>query len=246
VLHFDDESTWVDTGRPIGEYNAVVLAQFTSEAVDAQIESVLAHFRRQSRPFTWHVGPTSEPPNLTDRLPAHGLVLDDDEPGMAVELDRVQAPATAPPGLTIETVRDERGLRDWVDVWLFPLPVEVRHELFDPLAARGLGDEFPWRFYVGRLDGRPVAISQLFVGQGVAAVHYVVTIPEARRRGIGAAMTMRVLEEARALGYRVAVLTASPHGIGIYRRLGFNEFCRIRRYVWEPDREMLADENPSK
>jgi len=63
----------------------------------------------------------------------------------------------------------------------------------------------------------------------------VVTLPEVRRRGIGAAMTLRVLHEARAIGYRVAVLTASPDGIGVYRRIGFREYCLFRRYEWGPD-----------
>jgi len=37
----------------------------------------------------------------------------------------------------------------------------------------------------------------------------------------------------QALGCRLAVLTASDEGIGIYRRLGFREYCRFRRYEWE-------------
>lgn len=60
-------------------------------------------------------------------------------------------------------------------------------------------------------------------------MHYVVTLPEVRRRGIGASMTLRVLREARAMGYRVAVLTTSPDGIGIYRRIGFRAYCWFRR-----------------
>lgn len=47
-------------------------------------------------------------------------------------------------------------------------------------------------------------------------------------------MTLRVLRDARALGYRVAVLTASPSGIGVYRSLGFREYCLFSRYEWEP------------
>jgi hypothetical protein len=36
------------------------------------------------------------------------------------------------------------------------------------------------------------------------------------------------------MGYHVAVLTASSDGIGIYRRIGFREYCWFRRYDWEP------------
>jgi ribosomal protein S18 acetylase RimI-like enzyme len=68
-----------------------------------------------------------------------------------------------------------------------------------------------------------------------ATVHYVVTLPEYRRRGIGAVMTEFALREARAAGCRSAVLTASALGAGVYRRLGFRETGLVSTYVWSPD-----------
>ena len=233
VLHDDARLTWVDSGGPLALFNSVVHADLGPEAVDAEIEAVLAHFRRHDRPFTWQIGPTTRPADLGRSLLAHGLTFNEDEPGMAVTLDRVRADADAPPGLTIETVRDEPGLEAWVDVWLFPLPGEVRPLFVDALRERGLADDLPWRLYLGRLDGEPVAISELFEDEGVVGVQHVVTLPAARRRGIGTAMTLRVLHDARAMGCRVGALTASPEGIGIYRRIGFREYCRFRRYEWE-------------
>ena len=108
------------------------------------------------------------------------------------------------------------------------------------MRRRGLGTDLPWRYYVGRMGSAPVASAELFVAERVAAVHHVVTVPEARRRGIGSAMTLRLLHDARALGYRVGVLTASPSGIGSYRRFGFREYCEFRRFEWEP-RQGTAD-----
>ncbi len=116
----------------------------------------------------------------------------------------------------------------------FPVPDSARRLDLDALRRRGLGGDLPWRYYVGRLGGAPVATAELFVGEGVAAVHHLVTLSEVRRRGIGSAMTRRLLGDARALGYRVGVLTASPSGIGNYRRIGFREYCEVRRFEWEP------------
>lgn len=235
LLHDDRHSTWLDSGRPDTTLNSVVLARFTPGEVDAQVEAVLAHFRAQSRPLTWHIGPSTAPPNLADVLLAHGLTHYEDEPGMAVEIDAVREDSAAPADLAIETARDERGLAEWISIWLFPAPEADRRAALDALRHRGLGDALPWRYYVGRIGGRPVACAQLCAGAGVAGVQYVVTLPELRRRGIGAAMTLHVLREARALGYRVGVLTSSPDGIGIYRRIGFRGYCWFRRYDWDPD-----------
>ncbi len=77
----------------------------------------------------------------------------------------------------------------------------------------------------------PVAAAALFDGAGVAGVYNVVTVPEARRRGIGRAVTNAVLDEAVARGHTLAVLGASDLGLPVYRRLGFREVSRLRSYA---------------
>ncbi len=208
----------------------MVYADLSPDTVDRQIEAVLSHFGRHGRPFTWHNGPTTRPADLDRFLLAHGMTHSENEPGMAVDLDRMRDDFAFPPELTIEEVTDDSGLEAWVGVWLFGAPHDVRRRYLDARRERGLGDDLPWRYYLGRLEGKPAATSELFVDEGVAGVQYVVTLPELRRRGIGTAMTLRVLREARVMGYRVAVLTASPEGIGSYRRIGFREYCWFRRY----------------
>lgn len=47
-------------------------------------------------------------------------------------------------------------------------------------------------------------------------------------------MTHQALRDARRMEFQVGVLTASPDGIGSYRRIGFREYCWFHRYAWEP------------
>jgi ribosomal protein S18 acetylase RimI-like enzyme len=84
--------------------------------------------------------------------------------------------------------------------------------------------------WVGSLDGRVVASSGMMLAGGVAGIYNVATAPDARRRGIGAALTAAAVAEGRERGYEVAVLGASELGYGVYARMGFREVCRDR--VW--------------
>ena len=58
------------------------------------------------------------------------------------------------------------------------------------------------------------------------------TIPEARRQGIGMALTLAPLREAHAMGYRISVLHPSDMGRGVYRRLGFEDYGNLSHGLW--------------
>jgi ribosomal protein S18 acetylase RimI-like enzyme len=96
----------------------------------------------------------------------------------------------------------------------------------------GLRFDIPLSNYVGYLSGQPVATSELFLGAGVAGIYWVSTLPEARRKGIGLAITQAPLLQAREMGYRLGILHSSDQGMGTYRQLGFVEKCRMGHYVW--------------
>ncbi len=106
--------------------------------------------------------------------------------------------------------------------------------MFTAYSGLPLGHESPLRLCLGTLDGDPVATLKLFFAAGVAYIGRVMTVPAFRRRGIGTMMTLHALHAARRAGYRIAVLTASPMGISIYRRLGFKECCVVGTYAWNP------------
>jgi predicted acetyltransferase len=73
------------------------------------------------------------------------------------------------------------------------------------------------------------------VSAGLAGIYFVSAVEEARRQGIGGAIALAPLREAREMGYGVGVLGASEMGYPVYRRLGFQECCRIGLYEWRPD-----------
>lgn len=231
-LHEHPEAAWVDTGVPDGMFNGVYRLSGDPAAAASR---VAAHFEARGLPFHWEVGLRGEAPDTAATLVGHGLRHDEDEPGMW--LDLAAAPVAVPPvdGLTVRPVVNPELLEQWVRVWGCGAPPAATDRFLRVYAALPYGPAGPLRMFVGFLGDRPVATVYVFLAAGVAAVHFVVTLPELRRRGIGTAMTGAALGEARAAGYRIAVLTASPDGEGIYRRLGFQRCCVVSTYGWQPD-----------
>jgi ribosomal protein S18 acetylase RimI-like enzyme len=224
--------TAVDSGLACDTFNCILAARLTEEAADAAIAAVLGHFDRVGRPFSWWVGPADRPADLGRRLEAAGLAAAEGELAMSARLEAPPFDNPAPPELSIEHVTTPAQLSDFAAVnaanWSPPDTNVLR---FYALASSVLlSRESPFRFFVGRVGREPVATLEFALGGGVGGIYNVATVESRRRRGYASALMRRALDEARAAGVRAAVLQASPDGVGVYRRQGFEEFGTITEY----------------
>lgn len=233
-LQESPEVVWYTTGVACGFYNMVVRARLASDAVDTQIEAIMRHFQERQAPMYWFLGPTTTPADLGTHLEAHGFVYEGDDPGMAVELSALPSNRATIAGLSIQQVRDAAALEQWVETFIvgYEITGVTVPELLDVHAPLGLGAHPPWRHYLGFLHGRPVATSWLSLGAGVAGIYGVATRPEARRQGLGTALTVAPLLDAHAMGYWIGILQSSAMGYNVYRGLGFQDYCTFSIYSW--------------
>src|SRR5262245_36140011 len=77
------------------------------------------------------------------------------------------------------------------------------------------------QFFVGRLGGQAVGTSISIQGGGASGVVAVGTLPEARRRGVGTALSWAAVDAGRLRGVDTIVLQATPMGLPIYEAMGF-------------------------
>lgn len=217
-------------------FKGVWRTRLAADDVDKGIERTIAWFKARNAPFAfWWTGLDSEPSGLTERLQAHGFapnIIGD--PGMAVDLHTLNEAIQTPDGFRIVQASDRQALEDWRDTFCasFEIPLWAGQAWADATARAGIANA-PWRLYVGYLNDQPVATNILFKGAGVASVYGVGTRPEARGQGIGAAITLKPLLDARRQGYHFGVLFSTEMGQPVYRRLGFHMVnCRIGRYLW--------------
>jgi ribosomal protein S18 acetylase RimI-like enzyme len=220
---------------PVSLFNSIMDARLTPEDADATIQYLVADARRRNVPILWWVSPSTRPTDLPGYLHKYGFRVDDDGPGMAVILSEVNESLPKPAGFSIQTVQDDGTRWEWCRTMAagFEIPaaktelaVNSWHFLLSHV------DPETTQATLGMLDGKPVATSLLQLGGGVAGIYGVATVPEARRKGIGAQVTLFSLLQARLMGYKAGILQASEMGFPVYRSLGFKEYCRISSYIW--------------
>ena len=232
--------TWLVTDLPDHFMNLVVCNQLPSEGVDDLIESALVHFRSLNiRKLSWLTHAEMSPSRINKLLLAHGLKFRDSfATEMAVDLSLVPDDLPTHPDLRIVTVDDEAMLKQWIHVASVGFRIGEKFEkvwydffvdaIFDPR----------FQTYLAILNGEPVGTSQVFLSEGAAGIYNVTCIPEARGQGIGSAVTLAPLLEARQRGYQIGILQASQKGYNVYRRLGFQDFGHLSLYLWENDRSV--------
>ena len=210
-----------------------VLCQRSATAGDAAfVTETVASLTAAGGAWTWWLGPEAEgwEPLLKDA----GLSASEGSPEMAVQLGELLWSDPLPDGLTITYPATAEERRVWVETVIagFGIPPEAIAPFVDVVEA--LKDILPMRYLLGWLDGRPVATVGVIEAAGAAGVYYVATLPEARRRGIAAALTREALRAARDSGVTVGILQASSMGQPVYERLGFRVVGQVTPYAPTP------------
>jgi ribosomal protein S18 acetylase RimI-like enzyme len=95
-------------------------------------------------------------------------------------------------------------------------------------------DATPFHLQVARLDGEIAVAALAFDHDGDCGIYNVETLEHARRRGLGTAITLLQLHDARARGCQTASLQATPMAERVYASLGFRDLGRILEYVPNP------------
>ena len=232
-LHTDSPLTWMLTSVPDSFVNVVFRTQLPADRTSDVIDEALDHFRsKKVTHLGWWVEEDAQQANRQKQLIDHGLTFSEGATGMAVDLTALHEDQPVPANLQIVHVEDRETLQRWIHIARvgFSVPEWGEGRWCDVFAD--LGFELPIRSYLALLNGQLVGTSQLFLSAGVAGIYNVTCLPEARGQGVGGAITLAPLIEARQMGYRISILQASRLGARVYRRLGFQEYGRLNNYLW--------------
>lgn len=154
----------------------------------------------------------------------------------AMGLDiEAMAETSLPEGFVIERVSDTALRDEWADVFSrgYELPLPVGAAFAGGINGDDRPDAPAQCFWIKQGE-TPVCTSLVYLADGMAGIYAVATVPEARKKGLGAHATAHPLRVAQQLGYKVGVLQASEAGRPVYQRLGFQDFGEMPLYIRMP------------
>ena len=191
MLRTDDFIAVDDHSPDVLLNTGILLRPVTPDAPPTSPPTCCASSTRAGGPFSMFCPWPTELPGLT----AAGF------PPLLLRVPGGERPPT-PPELTIEEATTRDGLNDYERVLVDGFPLESLQPwragvVFHPATLHVPGT----RFFVGRVEGRPVSVAMSIAGCGVNHVEFVATLPDARGHGYGAAVTWEAtLAEPDAAG----------------------------------------------
>jgi ribosomal protein S18 acetylase RimI-like enzyme len=233
ILRNEGDVILYSSGAPSALLNGVLAARFSPENMSKRTDEALSFFKGRGLPMTFFVGPCCTPPELDKHLLREGLVAGWTRPGMARNLTDFE-PGKLPAGLEIRPVENMASLGVCAETFARGFGTDNESVGWLRTLVMGYGISNTRRWFLGYFDGKPAATSLLVLHKGLAGIYCVATLPKARGRGIGNALTAEPMLIAKDLGYDFAVLQSSKMGLPVYERLGFREYCKIRAYCWSP------------
>lgn len=228
IVHIESNIKWIITLPSIWP-NYLFDARFEITDIEENLRDIIRQIKRGDAPAQWFIGPRSNSSDFIKILSKYGFNMVGQWPGMAIELLKMNTDFSNPPNLSIEVIKKEDSLSQWVSVVSTAMFGNgfMGIDLFKNLLT-----DTDFNFYLAFLNEKPVATSLAFISSGIVGLYLISTLPEYRNRGIGKMITLAPLYDAKKIGYKIGGLFATQLGERIYRRIGFKEVCNFDIYFY--------------
>jgi hypothetical protein len=213
----------------------VIYSNLNEENVDAAITGEVEYFAAIKQDFEWKVYDYDQPPDLKDRLRAHGFTIGDAE--ALLVLDLADRPAVLSHTISpyVKAITDAEGVDAIIamenEIW-HDNPVDLGEQLKRDL----LNEPDQLSIYAAYVDGKPVSAAWMYLhtGTSFASLWGGSTLPGYRRLGLYTSLLAARAQQACQRGFRFLTVDASPMSRPIlekrgFQLLGFSYPCKSKR-----------------
>lgn len=224
-----DEALLLSSGEPVALFNPAFVPGRVADP-GRVVGRIVAHYAGLGLPFALYFRDEVSP-GLAEAASACGLTEHWRPPLMVLDPIPPGPAGAAPDGVTAVPV--EAG---HVDAYLCVLAegFGMPRELADRMLKRAVTEVEGFTGVIGLVGDEPVAASGVFVGERIAGIYNVATLPDRRGRGYGAALTWGAAAIGRQQGATRCILQSSEAGEPVYRRMGFTTPAHYRQFEGPP------------
>jgi predicted GNAT family acetyltransferase len=213
------------TGVDSSSLNVVLDTRKNSETNAELVNSMADFFKSHQVPWGWFITATA----VVNDIERRGFHLLYDAPGMYFDLSKALPVIGVDFDVDIEEVRDD--LHEWIEPLLEGFPNENGSNSDDDDIYRKLNanllqkGEKKLRHFTAYFKGEAASSATLFLSNDSVMLHNLATKNKFRKKGIGTALTLYMMAEAKNAGYRHCFLDSSDEGFNLYSGLGFKVYC---------------------
>jgi hypothetical protein len=225
--------------RPGPGMSFILYSNVDEHNADQVIEEQIAYFRPHDGPFSWDHYDHDSPPDLLERLRAHGFQPDEDGAVMVLDLQDAPAELLEPrqAGADVRHLTDLAQLED-----VIAIESQVWGSSFDWMRQRFAGHlAIPGylSIYIAYVDNVPVCAGWTFYQPNgrFAGLYGGSTVEKYRKQGLYTAVLAIRVQEAIERGYRFLTIDASPMSEPIVAKHGFRLLTRTRSCYYKQEEE---------
>jgi GNAT superfamily N-acetyltransferase len=217
----------------LGKSGVVIYSSLSEDTVDAAIQDQMAYFGHLGQQFEWKVFGHDQPPDLIQRLAAHGFEIDETEAVLVHDLGfSADRPGPAR-DVAVRRISTHDELRE-----VGSIKARVYGDGFGDIVDRLAYemDHAPETLsvYVACVGETPAACGWIRFrpGGAFAGLWGGSTVPELRHRGLYTALVSARLDEARRRGVRFATVDAGPMSRPLLEKRGFQLLTHATACTW--------------
>ena len=223
---------YVDAGLSCDTFNIIHITGGKGLGLE-EIREAVGYFRE--RKLAYCIWIMAE--NLTEQVQDHFNKLElerkNTEPGMVLDLSLYQ-PVLRENHSQIVVAANAAGIADFAAVIAANWTPADKNVLlyYERTALSYLASDNRVELLVYYEQNKPVATIEIFATDAdTVGLYALATHADHRGKGIGSSLMYFALNRIKAKGYRHVILQASEDGIGIYRKLGFQEYTVYYEYA---------------
>jgi len=198
----------------------VVIDTRENDTFNAELIITMTNFfKKHQVPWGWFITAVA----AVDDIEKHSFNLLYQTPGMYFDLSNV-LPANETNIVEIKEAEDD--LKKWIEPLQEGFPSNDNCEAYRHLNSELLRNgEKKLRHFTAYYQNEVAASATLFLSDYSVMLHNLATKNKFKNRGIGTALTLHMMLEAKKAGQQHCFLDSSEDGCNLYNRLGFKVYC---------------------